>query len=154
MTNFIDYNKILNKYLINVFIDALKIVEKEGIVGDTALYITFKTNHPQTIVSDVLKSQYPEKMTIVLQHYFRNLKVEEDRFVVELSFASVPYYLSIPFTAVVGFEDRGANFGLVFPENVSESEFNEVSKNDLGLLKEKQKKTAEVISFSNFKKKK
>ena len=76
----INYDKLIEKSLKNVVIEALKIAERQGLPGENHFYITFKTNHPRTQISDYLKSQYPEEMTIVLQHQFANLRVENDSF--------------------------------------------------------------------------
>ena len=44
-------------------------------------------------------------MTIVLQHRFWDLKVEQDAFSVGLSFGGVPSTLQVPFAAVTDFVD-------------------------------------------------
>ena len=62
----INYDKLIEKSLKNVVVEALKIAERQGLPGEHHFYITFKTNHPQTRISDQLKSQYPEEMTIVI----------------------------------------------------------------------------------------
>ena len=41
----IDYQLILNKNLLNVLIEILKEVEKNGLLGNNHIYITFKTNN-------------------------------------------------------------------------------------------------------------
>ena len=46
-----DYQKILNKNLLNVFIDILKEIEKNGLDGNNHLYISFKTNQPEFVFS-------------------------------------------------------------------------------------------------------
>lgn len=153
----IDYNFLVNKTLINVFKEVLKIVERQGLPGDHHLYITFKTNHPKTIISDVLKSQYPESMTIVLQHYFKSLEVLEDKFSVELSFGGVSYYLVIPFDAVIAFQDPSTGFGLAFPD-VHTTELDK-TRDDLGTLSPKKTKSndgrgADVVSIDAFRNKK
>ena len=50
----IDYQKILNKNLLNVFVDILKEIEKNGLDGNNHLYISFKTNNPKNIVPNWL----------------------------------------------------------------------------------------------------
>ena len=44
----IEYQKILNKNLLNVFIEILKEIEKNGLDGKHQLYITFLTNNSKT----------------------------------------------------------------------------------------------------------
>ena len=52
-------------------------------------------------------------MTIVLQHQFWDLKVDEDGVLtVGLSFSGIPSTLVIPIGAIIGFADPHARFGL------------------------------------------
>ena len=61
-----------------------------------------------------MHEQYPEDMTIVMQHWFDNLAVMEDRFTVTLNFNNTPEPMVIPFDAVRSFVDPHAEFGLRF----------------------------------------
>ena len=60
----IDYQKILNNNLLNVFIDILKSIEKNGLDGSNHLYITFKTGNSHCIVPDWLLIKYPNENLI------------------------------------------------------------------------------------------
>ena len=162
MTSFIsqiDYNALISKALKNVLKDALKIVEAQGLPGEHHFYISFRTDHPQTIVPAVVKSQYPEEMTIVLQYYFKDLHVEDDKFSLQLNFSSIPYDLVIPFEAVTRFQDPSTNFALVFPDAEPEEDdlLSEVDE-DMGLPSEPAKKVsndghgAVIVSLEDFKK--
>ena len=51
-------------------------------------------------------------MTIVLQHQFWDLMVENDRFAVTLKFRGRPSRIVIPFDAISAFGDPSVNFGL------------------------------------------
>lgn len=156
MKNGIDYSALVDKAMIGVFKDVLKLVEKQGMPDEHMLYISFRTDNPKTVVSDALKKEYPEVMTIVLQHFFKNLVVESECFMVDLSFGGVIHHLSVPFSAVVSFHDPYANFGLAF-SNLEEENINikEETKDSLGILGTPNKKVkAEVLSFNKFKKKK
>jgi hypothetical protein len=53
-------------------------------------------------------------MTIIIQHQFWNLEVDDEKFSVALSFSSVQQTLTVPFSAVVSFVDPPAEFGLRF----------------------------------------
>jgi uncharacterized protein len=53
-------------------------------------------------------------MTIVLQHEFWGLEVEDDRFSVLLKFGGVAHRLEVPFEAVSVFADPSVEFGLQF----------------------------------------
>ena len=67
-------------------------------------------------LSERLRAQYPEEMTIVLQHQFWDLKVTDDGFEVGLSFGGVPEQLTVPFEAIKGFVDPSVQFSLQFEE--------------------------------------
>ena len=148
----INYDKLIEKSLKNVVVEALKIAERQGLPGENHFYITFKTNHPRTQISDYLKSQYPEEMTIVLQHQFANLRVEADHFSVDLSFGGIQQNLSVPFEAITYFADPYAKFGLSFAAGDEPASANSASVP----TEEKEKKVsgaATVVSIDAFRKK-
>lgn len=99
-----------------VVIRALAHVAAEGLPGDHHFYITFRADHPGVVMPARLRAQYPREMTIILQHQFRDLAVDEHSggFTVGLSFSGVPAMLSIPFAAVTAFADPAIRFGLRF----------------------------------------
>jgi hypothetical protein len=82
--------------------------------GEHHFFITFLTGAPGVRISQLLKSKYPEQMTIVVQHQFWDLKVTESSFEIGLSFSDVPEKLFIPFNAIRGFYDPSVNFELEF----------------------------------------
>jgi hypothetical protein len=101
---------------------ALERVEKEGLPGEHHFFITFATGAPGVFVSDALKGRYPLEMTIVLQHKFWGLDVDEDKFSISLTFNKVPEQLEVPFSAIKGFYDPVAQFGLQFAVEGTESD--------------------------------
>ena len=107
-------DKLMEKALKHVVIEALNIAAEEGLNGENHFYISFKTNHPDVRMSADLLDQYPEDMTIVLQHQFANLMLSENYFEVDLSFSSVPHTLRIPYDAITYFADPHARFALSF----------------------------------------
>jgi len=153
MTEFlseINYDKLIEKALKQVVIEALKIAESQGLPGENHFYITFKTDHPKTVIPRDLKIQYPESMTIVLQHQYANLVVNSDSFSVELSFSGRPQTLTIPFEAITYFADPYAKFGLSF----SFYEKGDVhSLDDIEPERKVSGETAQIISFDSFRKK-
>ncbi len=94
--------------------DALQVVATQGLPGKHHLYITFRTDHPGVALAGDLHARYPTEMTIVLQHEFWGLEVEDDRFSVLLKFGGAPHRLEIPFEAVSVFADPSVEFGLQF----------------------------------------
>ncbi len=93
---------------------ALKRVERDGLPGEHHFYIAFDTTAPGVRVSERVRKQYPQEMTIVLQHQYWGLEVTDERFQVELSFDNIPEKLTIPFIAIKGFFDPSVQFGLQF----------------------------------------
>ena len=151
MTDGINYDKLVEKSLKHVVIEALKIAAEEGLPGDNHFYISFKTNHPDVRMSADLLNQYPEDMTIVLQHQFANLMLSENYFEVDLSFSGVVHTLRIPYDAITYFADPHARFALSFaledPHMSSTHEAEEAPQKVSG-------GTAEVVSIESFRKNK
>ena len=112
--DYIGYQALTDAALRSVVRDALRRIEKQGLIGSHHFYITFKTHFPGVDIPDFLKEQYPDEMTIILQHQFWGLKVKEEYFEVALSFRKLPATLTIPFPALTAFFDPGVQFGLQF----------------------------------------
>ncbi|MGE5147161.1 MAG: SspB family protein [Candidatus Eiseniibacteriota bacterium] len=108
------YDQIVERALRGVVKTALEQVRDYGLPHGHSLYITFQSDHPDVVLPGHLKVQYPREMTIVLEHQFWDLYVEDDRFEVTLSFSRVRQHLVIPFEAVTAFADPGVQFGLKF----------------------------------------
>ena len=158
MSEFVDeinYDKLIEKALKQVVIEALKIAEAQGLPGENHFYITFKTNHPGTIIPRDLQIQYPESMTIVLQHQYANLVVGSESFSVELSFGGRAQTLVIPYDAITYFADPYAKFGLSFNlDNQSRASSLEDMEDEIRESSSDNGTTsAEVISIDSFRKK-
>jgi hypothetical protein len=110
----LDYGRLVERALRQVVRDALEVVALQGLPGRHHLYITFRTDHPGVTLAGDLRARYPTEMTIVLQHEFWGLEIENDRFSVLLKFGGVPQRLEIPFEAVTVFADPSVEFGLQF----------------------------------------
>ncbi len=151
MENEINYDKLMEKALKHVVIEALKVAADEGLPGENHFYISFKTNHAGVRMDSALLDQYPEDMTIVLQHQFANLMLSESYFEVDLSFNSIPHTLRIPYEAITYFADPHARFALSFsaPEDVISSG----SKQPQADMKKAVGSSAEVVSIDAFRKK-
>ena len=125
----------------NVLAEAAK---KKGLPGDHHFYITFDTTAEGVRVSERLRLQYPEQMTIILQHQFWDLSVNERGFEVGLSFGGIPEKLAIPFEAISGFFDPSVQFGLQF-EEVTEGEDRQSPAN-IGAKPVKKKRVATPVA--------
>lgn len=89
-------------------------VAQAGLPGDHHFFLTFDTRHPGVRISERLRNEYPNEMTVVLQHQFWDLSVSESAFEVGLSFKGVPEQLVVPFAAINSFVDPHASFALKF----------------------------------------
>jgi hypothetical protein len=129
----IPYDEIVQDALRAVVGRVLGEVEQTGgLPGDHHFYITFKTRAPDVSIPKHLLERFPDEMTIVIQHRFWDLKVEDDNFTVGLSFGGVPAMLHVPFAAVTQFHDPAVEFALTFQANASEEvpEAHEEAEND------------------------
>ncbi|MCY4478681.1 MAG: ClpXP protease specificity-enhancing factor SspB [Rhodospirillales bacterium] len=110
----IGYNTLVENGLRSVVREALRRVAEEGWPGTHHAYITFKTAAPGVEVPDFLSTRYPDELTIVLQHQFWGLEVEDDHFSVTLSFNKVGHRVVVPFAALTSYADPSIKFGLQF----------------------------------------
>jgi hypothetical protein len=88
----------------------------KGLPGEHHFYISFDTHAEGVRISPRMLSQYPEEMTVVLQHQFWDLVVTDTGFEVGVSFGGIPERLAVPFAAITGFFDPSVQFGLQFEE--------------------------------------
>jgi hypothetical protein len=129
----IPYDEIVQDALRAVVGRVLGEIEQSGgLPGEHHFYITFKTRMPGVAIPKHLLERFPDEMTIVIQHRFWDLKVEDDAFSVGLSFGGVPATLHVPFAAVTQFHDPAVDFALTFQANAAEEphEEHETAEND------------------------
>lgn len=167
MTDLIAYERLVEKALLSVVHDALEIAEKEGLPGNNHFYITFKTHYNGVIISSRLLEAYPEEMTIVLQHEFSDLKVEDKAFSVTLSFGNIPERITIPFAAILSFADPHAQFAISFQVDLEKAaedigkkkktpaskKLSEKTQNNSEKEENSEQEENNVVSLSAFRKK-
>jgi uncharacterized protein len=110
----IRYDLLTQEALRSVLRRVLQDAAQDGLPGEHHFYISFNTGAPGVRLSKRLRAQYPEEMTVVLQHQFRDLKVSEQAFEVGLSFSGVSEHMVVPFDAIKRFFDPSVQFGLQF----------------------------------------
>ena len=110
----IRYDILAQQALRGVVRTVLADVAKNGLPGKHHFKITFLTTAPGVRLSDRMRAQYPETMTIVLQYQFWDLAVGDDGFEVGLSFGGITERLAVPFEAVTAFFDPAVQFGFQF----------------------------------------
>ncbi len=113
-TDHIRYDILAQQALRGVVRTVLADVAKKGLPGEHHFKITFTTAAPGVRLSERMRTQYPETMTIVMQHQFWDLVVGDDVFEVGLSFGGVPERLAVPFDAITAFYDPAVQFGFQF----------------------------------------
>jgi hypothetical protein len=90
-------------------------------------------------------------MTIVIQHWFDNLEVNDNNFSITLNFGDNPENLTSPWASVSTFVDPSVEFGLSFKDDnqdqIPESKMVIIDEDD------DEKKDAEIVSLDSFRKK-
>src|SRR3984893_18310290 len=113
-TDHIRYDVLARDALRGVLRRVLADAAEHGLPGDHPFFITFVSTAEGGKVSPRLPAQYPEEMTVILQHQFWDLVVTDDRFEVGLSFGGIPERVVVPFNAIKSFFDPSVQFGLQF----------------------------------------
>jgi hypothetical protein len=110
------YERWIANALRHVVVQAIEHVAKHGLPGGHHFYISFRTAYPGVVIPARLRAQYPEEMTIVLQHQFWDLKLDHEARAINvgLSFGGVPSTLVIPLDALVSFADPQIRYALRF----------------------------------------
>ena len=150
----LDYETMVQSALRTVVRDALLSVAAKGFPGNHHFYISFATDHPGVELPDYLKEQYPEEITIVLQHEFWDLEVSEGGFSVTLCFDEAHERLTAPFEAITSFVDPSVKFGLQFtPTYDLPAENSQKGKEKAPLGEDKTEKGSNVVTLDTFRKK-
>jgi hypothetical protein len=113
-TDHIRYDVLARDALRGVLRRVLTDAAEHGLPGEHHFFITFLSTADGVKLSPRLLAQYPQEMTIILQHQFWDLVVTEDRFEVGLSFGGIPERLVVPMAAIKSFLDPSVPFRLEF----------------------------------------
>lgn len=150
MARTIDYGNLMHRAMRGLIQNVLQDVAEHGLPGAHHFFITFDTRAEGVEMADWLRARYPEDMTIVIQHWFENLNVDEESFGVTLNFGNSPEPLVIPFDAVRTFVDPSVEFGLRFETHGDEDddEDAEVAED----APEAARPPAEIVSLDKFRK--
>lgn len=111
----IGYGQLVQEALRGVVRGALEHAARHGLPGEHHFYLTFRTAAEGVSLPRHLLAQFPEEMTVVLQHQYWNLDVDERAFSVTLRFGGAPERVTVPFAALTAFVDPSVEFGLSFP---------------------------------------
>jgi hypothetical protein len=142
----LDYEFLLKKASLSVFKEILVQVSKDGLFKKQHVYITFSLNHPGTQVSQFLREEFEDEMTVVLQYEFWDLRVDEYGFSVSLAFQHADETLYIPFSSIILVNDPSEDFSLEFIPDFSDIK-HEKSENT-----NQQSSSKKIISLDVFRK--
>ena len=152
MARSIDYGNLMHRAMRGLIQSVLADVAQNGLPGAHHFFITFDTTHPGVALADWLRERYPSEMTVVVQHWFENLEVEDDLFRITLNFGNQPEPMVIPFDAVRTFVDPSVEFGLRFESQTSDEEDDEEAEDDDQPDEPEERRDAEVVSLDQFRK--
>ena len=154
MTDTINYAQMMQKAMQGLMIDVLKKTSINGLPGNHHYFISFKTKSEGVIVADWIKERYPEEMTIVIQHWFDNLNVNDNYCSITLNFGDNPENLTIPWDSILTFVDPSVEFGLRFEdeENKDNDTHEEIPESNMVVIEEEDN-VAEIVNLDSFRKK-
>jgi hypothetical protein len=112
----LDYPDILRRATLGLVREVLERAAADGLPGAHHLFLTFRTGDPGVRLPAALVRQFPETMTVVLQHQYWDLAVETEAFEVTLRFAGAYERVRVPFDALTTFLDPSVPFGLDFTQ--------------------------------------
>mgnify|MGYP000918923096 CR=1 FL=1 len=157
MSREIDYGNLMHSAMRGLIRTVLQDVADNGLPGNHHFFITFDPRHPDAQLADWLRERYPEEMTVVMQHWYDNLAVDQDGFAVTLNFGETPEPLYIPYDAIKTFVDPSVEFGLRF--ETAEDDVEDEQPADTTAPEEEtttdetaEKTDAEVVSLDSFRK--
>ncbi|MDR3030858.1 MAG: ClpXP protease specificity-enhancing factor SspB [Holosporales bacterium] len=146
MANKIDYDKITQRARVSIVKDIIKHIGINGLGGKQHLYITFLLNHPDSVVSEYLKEEFDDEMTIVIQYEFWDLKSDNHGFSVSLAFDYGDEKIYVPFSAISNINDPSEDFYLDLVPDLSDI------KKSPSFNAESSKSDGNIISLDLFRK--
>ncbi len=159
MSRSIDYGNLMHDAMRGLIRDVLTGVAETGLPGAHHFFISFDTGHPDVEIADWLSDRFPDDMTVVMQHWFDDLKVDEEGFAITLNFGNQPERMYIPFDAIRTFVDPSVEFGLRFETQDSDDEAEDAADTAApgeGPAEDEDeddaKKDADVVSLDSFRK--
>lgn len=162
MSASIDYGSLMHRAMRGLIKEVLSDVQSNGLPGNHHFFITFDTHHSDVEIADWLVQRYPDEMTIVVQHEYYDLIVDDAGFNVTMSFGDNPEVLRIPYDSIRTFVDPSVEFGLRFEKQDTDDEEEDEDvvaplaavedEDDVADVAEEEAHDAEVVSLDSFRK--
>lgn len=150
MSNSLDYGSMMHRAMRGLIKEVLEQVADSGLPGEHHFFITFDTGHPDVQLAQWLHDRYPEDMTVVVQHWFDDLRVLSEGFHITLNFGDAPEPMYIPYDAIITFVDPSVEFGLRFEtHDIDDDDEDTPDQTDTPSEKHGD---AEVVSLDQFRK--
>ncbi len=146
----IDYGNLMHRAMRGLIRDVMDQIADDGLPGAHHFFVTLNTRHNGVEMAEWLRDRYPEEITIVIQHWFDNLAVDDDGFAITLNFGNQPEPLYVPFDAITTFVDPSVEFGLKFETQVEDDE--DEDDFDADAAQTGSAKPGEVVSLDKFRK--
>lgn len=112
--DFMQYEKRGQDAMREVVRESLAIIAMDGLLGSHHVYVVFDPRVHGVGLSRKLREQFPTEMSVILQHQFAELKVDDKQFSVVLSFGGAPEKIVVPLAAITAFHDPSVNFSVKF----------------------------------------
>jgi hypothetical protein len=153
------YEKMVEAALRGVVREVMNRTARDGLRGGHHFYISFRTGAGGVVLPPQLLAKFPEDMTIVLQHQFWGLEVDDHAFSVTLSFSGRMERLTVPFAAITAFADPAVQFGLQFQASAPAPEKTEPAVPaslpealPVGENQRAERPAAEIVTLDRFRK--
>lgn len=154
------YDRRVQDALRSVVKGILTEVVEKGLPDPHHFYISVRTSYPGVEFPDSVKKANPKEVTIVLQHQFWDLVIDDRGFSVVLTFQDIPQKIYVPFFALLSFMDPSVRFGLHFtPPSTEEAlaQDNTLSATNAamgeGAADKNPEEKGKIISLDSFRKK-
>jgi uncharacterized protein len=149
----LDYHAMVQRALRGVLREALEVVSEHGLPGEHHFYLSFRPHAPGVVVPRFLSDRYPEEVTVVVQHQYWDLYVDDEGFSITLAFEASRQRIGVPWEAVTAFIDPAAEFALRFDAPVPGGEEEEDAAEAEESAEPPADPTAPVVDISRFRKK-
>ena len=107
------YHRLMRTCLTKAIAGSIEWVAEHGVPTDSkGIHVTFDVHAEDVEMPDYLKEQFPEGMTIILQHQYENLKCGEHGFTVTLVFDGIQTDIVVAWASIKSYVDEASEFAI------------------------------------------